>query len=296
MCELYDELAKAFPSKWGRGSPLGNHGEQFRKDFEAAFSDVIQKKAPFTLDSLSLLESQRQLAKYFSRFVLDSTGRDNYSILLRSLRKSERNHNSLFGALNYDCLFEQAAYRLGLQVDYSCSDINPSTIHVAKVHGSCNFITEISGYGSALLSSPGVHLEVPLTCLPPVEVEKMLVEKFSRMDPVCLPVMNQISPGKEQLVAHAKIQGFRNKWRESASEARPRAVVIIGVSYNPHDIHILEAIEKICVPLFYIGGKEDFEEWHLRNAHFRHVAKTFEEGVEPLLSQLENLPVADLPT
>ncbi len=127
--------------------------------------------------------------------------------------------------------------------------------------------------------------------LPPVSVEERLSRRFAGREPAHFPVMSQISPEKEHLVAPVKIQEIRNKWHEAVSHATA-IVVIIGVSYNENDSHIVEPIKKVSVPLFYIGGKPDFEKWHVDDAQFEHIAQDFEEGFEPLLSRLGIQPLA----
>src|SRR5438034_882087 len=76
MRELYDELAKAFPKEWGVGSPLERYRDQFKNDFEQTYTEVVLKNTnEYALPgpALSLLEGQKPLALYFSRFVLDGT-------------------------------------------------------------------------------------------------------------------------------------------------------------------------------------------------------------------------------
>lgn len=294
MCELYNKLAEDIPEQWGPESPLASYAEQFRKDFETTFSEVILGRAPFTRDSLSLLERQRPLALYFSRFILDSSGIDYYSLLLRSLKEQERIHHSFFGALNYDCLFEQAADKLGLHVDYSCGETRPGAIRVAKIHGSCNFITQgIFQNQRAQMATPGVHYEVKVTFLPPIDVELTLKDKFSSVEPEYFPVMSQISAEKQHLVAPMEIQDIRNRWHEGVINAA--VVVVIGVSYNINDSHILKTMEKVSVPILYIGGGEYFEKWRGTNQRFEYIHNTFEQGFKLLLSRLGVQPVADTP-
>jgi len=85
MNELYDRLAKQFPQDWGSGSPLHAHSAQFRQNFEETYFKEVIKEAPFTQDTLTLLEHLRPLALYFSQFIIDSTGLDLYSKPLSSL-------------------------------------------------------------------------------------------------------------------------------------------------------------------------------------------------------------------
>ncbi len=71
--------------------------------------------------------------------------------------------------------------------------------------------------------------------------------------------------------------------------------VIIGVSYNPNDRHILEAVQRVSGPLLYVGGKEDFEKWRATNNKFEHAAETFEKGFAFLIKRL-GLPEGNHPT
>ena len=284
MRELYEELARYDPNEWGPTSWLSAYADRFRGDFEATFSEVvlkIAKDAPWlTLDSLTLLEKQKLLACYFSQFFLDSGSLDCYSKLLVSLDAAGLIPDCLFASLNYDCLFEQAGHRLGLPVDYLCSE--SKSVRVTKLHGSCNFATKISRYDRALLASPGLHYEIEFDCLLAVNVGETLRKKFSNPD--YLPVMSQVSPGKEQILASAKIQKMRNAWSQALSSARYLA--IIGVSYNPNDTHVVGAIRDTQAKIFYIGNKDDFEKWHAENKNFEHIGKTFEEEFDHLIQRL----------
>ena len=153
MRELYDELARFFRKEWGPGSFFARYADQFRKDFEQTFTEVVLKNTnEYALSgpALSLLEGQRPLALYFSRFVLDRTRMDCYSKLLDALGRSGNIPHTIFGSLNYDCLFEQAAGILDLRIDYKWSNAVDS-IRVAKLHGSSNFIAQIDQRTMAIL-------------------------------------------------------------------------------------------------------------------------------------------------
>ncbi len=143
------------------------------------------------------------------------------------------------------------------------------------------------------MATPGVHYEVEVTFLSPIYVELILKQALSSFEPSYFPVMSQISAEKEHLVAPVKIQDIRNRWHEGVLNAA--VVVVIGVSYNTNDSHILKTIKEVSVPIFYIGGGEDFKKWHGTNERFEHIHNTFEEGFKPLLSRLGVQPVADTP-
>jgi len=277
MDGLYDELAKLFP-EWGPGTLYAAHAKKFRENFEQTFSEEVLTfgggipKA----DTLTLLEKQRPLALYFSRFVLNC-GLDYYSKLLSRLMDSGKISHCLFGSINYDCLFEQAAHKLGLRADYLCVD--SESVRVAKLHGSCNFVTErITQHGRAMLASPGLHYELKFDFLPPFNVEAALKEKLVGVQPAHFAVMSQVSPGKEDFLAQGKILEIRQKWVMAVSAAS--TVVIIGVSYNPNDTHIVETIRKTPAKILYIGGEEDFKAWKVANYNIEHLGRTFDEGFD----------------
>ena len=148
MKHLYSRLAEEFPLLFGKNSVYAVHAERFKEDFEGTFADVVLKYArgggfgPSTPPTLILLEHQGTLARYFSRFILDSAGSDCYSKLLLALKKSGMIQQSIFGSLNYECLLEQSADGLDLTVDYWCDQNHPDVVSLAKIHGSCNFVTQ----------------------------------------------------------------------------------------------------------------------------------------------------------
>ena len=240
-----------------------------------------------TLPTLSILQHQVRLALYFSQFTLDPTGRDLYSKLLQFLCESGKIERSFFASLNYDCLFEQAARSRGLQVNYLGDDANDTAIRVAKVHGSCNFITErLSQRDKALLATPGMHYEKQFRNLPPEDVERRLSQKVSGPDPDVFPVMTQASIGKEQPLAGVKIQEIRNQWSKQVSIAD--VLAIIGVSPRENDDHIWEPICRRASRILYIGGKREFQKWRDANSHFQLIGETFQGGFEALVSHLSN--------
>jgi hypothetical protein len=291
MRDLYDTLADQFPAAWGSGSPLATHATAFRKNFEEAFSEFVlgipkDLSMSFFPPTLNLLERQRTLAIYFSQFRLDpAAGADCYTHLIRAIKNAGVLALCTFGSLNYDCLMEQAAHALGIPVDYSCTSDAPNQIRVAKIHGSCNFITPaLSQHDRALLAAPHVRYEQEFECLSIVGLHAAVRAALSGVEALRLPIMSQISPGKEHLIAPVKIQEYRNRWCEQTLAAD--AVAIIGVSYNANDTHILDTITPVSVPIYYIGADEQARKWLTHNPHVDHVHKRFDDGLPILLDRL----------
>jgi hypothetical protein len=286
MSELYVELAKAFPKEWGAGSPLERYGDQFRKDFEQTFTEVVLKTTnDYALPgpALSLLEGLRPLALYFSRFVLDRNRMDYYSKLLDALGRSGNIPHTVFGSLNYDCLFEQAARILDLCIDYEWGNA-VNSVRVAKLHGSSNFIAQIDQRERAILAGTTVQVEVPVIILPVENLEKELGEKLSGGRTAYLPIMSQVSHYKEQLLAPAAIQRMRNGWNAGVHDAK--VIAIIGVSFNCYDRHIIEQIENASGTVLYIGDEASFKMWRAANRSAQRVGRRLEDGFHALLTHL----------
>src|SRR5262245_52718137 len=94
MTEVYRRLAERFPSEWGASSDRSKFANDYEKDFERTFTEVDLRRRPeYPAGSpgapgVSAIEAQRPLARYFSEFRLDSSGKDLYSRLLTFLRRS----------------------------------------------------------------------------------------------------------------------------------------------------------------------------------------------------------------
>ena len=286
MKDLYKDLAKLLPQDWGPKSQLAQYADKFRSDFEDAFSTYVlglSNDSP----SIFLLEKQRPLAEYFSRFTLNPSGQDLYSKLLSALCASEKIQRTIFGSLNYDCLLDQAAYRLFRTLpNYHCSRIDSETgVRIAKLHGSCNFVTQkITQVQKAITTSSRVSIDGEIEFLPPEDLERILKKKLNGADTI-YPVMCQISHWKDNFYAPGKIQEIRNKWSEALETAA--MVVVVGVSYNPNDWHVLEAIKKATPErLLYIGGNNDFDKWAETNGCAEHIEDTFEAGFQRLMDAM----------
>ena len=96
MCGLYDELANCSPKDWGAGTEMAAHSDAFRENFEEAFYNIV-----LTFNggiprgsALVLLEKQRPLALYFSRFASFEWSGLLFEAISISARR--RSHSELF--------------------------------------------------------------------------------------------------------------------------------------------------------------------------------------------------------
>ena len=291
MNEVFDRLALEFPAEWGTSSSLFAHAAEFRNDFESAFcKHILRSQPPFAgPPSLNLLEAQRPLAIHFARYQLGVTGSDLYTELVKALRSADAIGATTFGSLNYDTVFEQAALRAGFSVNWLVDEArsrlradaahqitgpSASTVRVAKLHGSSNFIAEFDTRTRAIAAAPGTYLETHFDALDP-----RALSGSGGLDQILLdgnmPVMSQISPEKEQLLATAQMTQIREIWRASVEKAQ--SVVIIGVAAREHDRHVWDPIQNTGVAMHYIGSSRDFARWSsVSPGRWQHLGERWE--------------------
>jgi hypothetical protein len=283
--ELYAALAARFPVELGHRSRLWRYKDGLQQDFENTMATKVCLENP----TLDVLTWQRKIASYFAGFTLDSTGDDLYSRLLAFLQRTGKIKHCVFASLNYECIFEQAADKLEIQVDYSCGERRDEGISVLKPHGSCSFITPDIRQWEHQLTNPNAHLACGMECLSPVGIEETLAAKLGPKN--CnYPVMSLYSLGKDSLVAGMKIQEIRNAWSTLLLGASAEATVaVIGVRPNSGDTHVWTPIQNTSAKLLYIGSENDSPIWaSAKSRCIRFLPKTFEDGFNLLLGCLDS--------
>jgi hypothetical protein len=280
---LYDALATQYPSVWGPDSHIGRTwADKLMRDFERTMAEDVLPCVP----SLSLLEWHRCVAQFFAGHNLSEEGEDCYSALLSGLMSKGLLRRIMFGTLNYDCLFEQAMTRLRLDVSYMLDDFRSySSIPLAKIHGSCNFVsTDLFTYRAQLTNANASSLECHFDPLPLGNLPNRLRDKFSRYERGFYPVLSLYSPYKPSILAQGKLQTLRNTLAQCLAHAT--AVVIIGIKPNPQgDQHLWGPIAQSPAPrILYVGG--DFAVLRTLQPRSVHSAETFADGVGPILSAL----------
>jgi hypothetical protein len=283
--DLYDALATQYPTIWGPGSHIGRMwADKLMLDFERTMAEDVLPWVP----SLNLLEWHRCVAQFFAGYHLSEEGQDCYSALLSGLMSKGLLRRTLLGTLNYDCLLEQAMARLRLNVSYMLDEFGSfNSIPLAKIHGSCNFVsTDLGPYRAQLTNANASSLECHFDPLPLGDLPNRLTDKFSRYERGFYPVLSLYSPYKPSILAPSKLQTLRNTLALRLAHAT--VVVIIGIKPNPQgDQHLWEPIAQSPAPkILYVGGNPDFAV--LRTVQLRsvHSAETFADGVRSILSAL----------
>jgi len=279
-------IAAQYPKEWGSESYLGQKwATQFRKDedIEKTMSENVLPNEP----SLSLLEWHRPVAKFFAQYRLDGSGNDMYSLLLSGLRSKGLLGRLFLGSINYDCLLEQAMIELGLSHNYMLNDRAPEgSLPLAKIHGSCNFITDDLSSRRHLLTIANAWIECGFTALPVLGLEGCLRERFSRNKQAFFPVLGLYSPDKPSIVASFIIQNLRKALAEKIRAATK--VVLIGLRPNlENDPHLWYPVKQSqALKIGYVGCKDDYGALRGLQGRADHLAEKFIDGVAQVLEYL----------
>jgi len=273
--DLYDALATEYPKQWGVESHLGKKwANHFRTHFELTMYEEVMPRVP----SLDLLEWHRPMAEFFARYHLAGGQKDMYSVLVSALTTSGCLTRVTLGSLNYDCLLEQAIAGLGLAIDYTCdASTSRRFVPVAKIHGSCNFITDDLFSRRAYLTSAGSAIECSFRPLPLENLVDQLVEKFATYNSAYYPVLGIYAQDKPSIVAGAKLQKLKNMLADRIRRAN--VLAFIGVRPNPRDPHLWDPVaESRASTIAYVGGDAEFEALRKLQKRAEHLARTFEDG------------------
>jgi hypothetical protein len=281
MAELFDRLSGLYPAEWGSSSSRWADREQYRTNFEAAFTSSVIGDPPFVTNSLTLAEGLWPIARYFARFRTGVNGTDCYSTLVAALANRDRLEQAVFATLNYDCLLEQSVVADGAEVEYCIREWSAprrGQVRILKLHGSCNFVADIDQHARALLTT--ARVEVPIRTLWPRELDGQLASLGTRN---VLPIISQLSFGKEAVLAPVQIQRIRSHWRDAVNTGN--VLVIIGAACHVQDLHVVDIVRQAPAVL-YIGGDADFGAWSSLNATTEHIGREFEAALPDLLSRL----------
>lgn len=241
----------------------------FRADgFEAGMATVAD-------DSRVINPLQKELASYLSKFTIKP---DNaYARLFNKLANCLEKIN--LTTLNYDLLIEQAVNKQGCNIDYSASN---DGIGLLKPHGSSNFLPQIpngSMFSGNTMIGCGSYFEGLETkaVSTPQEVESWCRDpKNSDLS----PVLAMYAEGKRVVVNRNLIQETQKKYSEII--AKSRLVILVGIKYIPHDVHVWGPIDQSRPDILLVDPyPQDTVNWMTVN-NFNNVTiveKSFEDSV-----------------
>jgi hypothetical protein len=248
----------------------------FAKDFEAGMDRFWNER---NTDSAQLL---RDMGRYFAQFEIE---RGNlYLELIRVLTATRT--KAVLVTTNYDLLIEQAINSVGWFVHYGGPPAPLQNIPVLKIHGSCNFLPNlsperISGVAFDLRQSRGGSiLECGVRC---ATSTGEILDYCNRTDSLA-PALALYSPAKQILFCKEFVLAQQRAWLASlASAAR---VYVVGLRVHQVDQHVWGPLSKGRSPLYYVGREpEDFVGWARDvGRRYTYVLSDSFEGALPRIS------------
>ena len=267
--ELFSELA----SLNARFSELPESSKEIflRDGFEAGMATLEN-------NSRILNPLQKELAIYLSKFEI---GRGNAYLRLFEKLLPHLDHINLV-TLNYDILIEQALAQNHVNYNYCNSR---DSISLLKLHGSANFLPElpegVSISGNTFIGCE-TFVKVPNTkaVLTGCEVETWCNDpRNSDLS----PVLAMYAEGKRVVVNSGVVQRIQTAYSQQI--AASKVVILIGVSYVPHDTHIWEPIAQHIPHVVVVNPfPEQLVQWleTISITHYEVIDKSFELSLWPI--------------
>jgi len=268
--DLYQDLELQAPSIMNQINSIV--GRKNIYDFEAKMDEIWKNGRinGFTLNSL--------LARYFARFS-PSFSNNRFIDLTRILHENSP-LDCVYSTLNYDCIAELAASRVGMRVNYNLDTFDLNSFNVLKLHGSCNFIND-SMQGRGTISSGVLRGTVDggaIKIVQPNEVDQIL-----QVRPLG-PVMAFYMKNKPTQTNKSVLDKIQNFWKDRMSKSNK--VIIIGINPNPDDKHIWETISKTNAKIGFVGRDPSFKK--LKKIGTKKTPKKLEEDFASSISEIEN--------
>lgn len=238
--DLYVELEKHAPQIMSQlSNVIGRDGiENFEEKMHQAWQS----------NKVNGIIINAAIASYFSRF---NPGVGNAFVSLFKDLDFEK-IDYVYSTLNYDCLAELAATKIGLQTNYVPKNMPTKQFDVLKLHGSCNFLFKgITGkLGMMKVGMKGGTLDGTVEPVQPSLVSTLIQNRPAG------PCMSYYMKNKPTSVGPSTIREIQNKWKEVISKSDK--LVIIGTNVNTDDSHIWEPITGTRAKIGFVGSPNAF--------------------------------------
>jgi len=244
--QLFGELQRGCPMTWGR--LRGARAALFKTDFEKGMDQLWADQPDEMVDLLN------DMGRYFIEFEPAPRQESRYAELLFFLTKTGLLSNSAFASLNYECILEIAAWRLGLGLAFAPSPPQPRALWILKPHGSCNFLpaSEPRGSGNVFKVQGTAQIWDGPVAAKTIDAARL---RYRSGQYFLNPVMSLFAPGKLTPSARDFIEAIRERWRQWVLSSE--SVVIIGSRPNLADGHVWDPIVESAAHVFYLSGIED---------------------------------------
>lgn len=230
-----------------------------------------------------MVDLLNDMGRYFIQFepVLGEPTR--YAELLFMLQTRSLLPSCAFASLNYECIFEIAALRLGLGLVFNPSPPRPNVVWVAKPHGSSNFlpVSEPQGSGN-VFKNVGQIYDAPIAAKPIEAARQRYAGNY-----FLPPVMSLFATGKLTPAAKGLIDGIRTDWRNYVVGAD--YITVIGSRPNLADSHVWDPIFESNAQVWYLSGIEpDYPEFSRKlGSRLHNLGRFFDDaGLDALIAAI----------
>lgn len=272
--KLFDDLAKHFPSTWGRLPE--DVSDKLREDFEDGMGIIWKQHS----NNISVL--MQNMAVFFSKIVIDHPENNLYAKLINQIKNKELLSDCALSTLNYDCLIELAIANNELSTKYS-SDGKASnrSLLVWKLHGSCNFIVD----GISLKRSAGYQSGAFFNGNGLKYIQLNEVSQFCYGDTALYPAMSIFMREKPNQIGKPHIEAMQGAWKDWVINAEK--IFIVGVNPQLEDAHIWDALSNTQAKIYFCGNEIRFNKWqNLKNKHDKYIGSRFENSIDEIISNL----------
>jgi hypothetical protein len=233
--------------------------------------DILWSEQPD--DMLDLLND---MGRYFIQFEPVIGQPTQYAHLLFMLRSRNLLSSCAFASINYECIFEIAATRLGLSLSYGPRVKGQDVVWIMKPHGSSNFLPANEPHGSRnviKVHGSGQIYDAQIVARPIEAARQRYAESY-----FLPPVMSLFKPGKLTPSARSFIDRIRSQWREYVLGSD--YVAVIGSRPNLADGHLWDPILESNAHVWYLSGTEpDYGEFSRRlDGRLHHLGRFFDDA------------------
>ena len=237
MRGLFAPLRNRFPDTWG--TIPTSEAPAFSIDFEKAMNEVAE-----STDLLA--EMTTDMALFLGGFVPRPRDEEPYCRFLKGNRRLIRARKLAVATLNYDCLIELAAEKVGYP--FPPYYFRPGdSLRLLKLHGSSNFIVKQDRITvkDKLTMKLGARYD---SIIEPCHPKDLTVLLGRHRFP---PAMALVTPGKQVLSCHRQIEEVQRTYAEEV--ARADRVAVIGANPN-NDTHVWNPLTHSKAKIGFIGN------------------------------------------
>jgi len=202
-----------------------------------------------------MVDLLNDMGRYFVEFEPAYRKESRYAELLLFLTsKGLLFPTCVFGSLNYECVLEIAASRLGIGIVFAPTPPRSDALWIIKPHGSCNFLpaSEPQGSGNVFKVHGTAQIWVGPVAAKTIDAARL---RYRTGRYFLNPVMSLFAPGKLTPSARDLIQAIRDHWRDWVLSSD--YVAVIGSRPNLADGHVWDPIVDSAAQVWYLSGIED---------------------------------------